>query len=205
MATRRPKAVAISASAIPAHDARRPPAAPPSRHRLERVHDADRGAEQTDERRRRADGAQHARAALELGEDDHHLALHRALGRVDVGGGDGGTVTQQRLHLGQGAAEHARDVALLVLLGQRDGLVEVLFLDGARELRRELPRRASLFLILRSFWNAMVREYTDMIASTMTMNFAKPPDCSQRCIRSTFIGEPFRGGVSRPPSAAGRE
>ncbi len=38
------------------------------RHAGEGVHDAHRGAEQADERRRGADGAEHAQAALELGE-----------------------------------------------------------------------------------------------------------------------------------------
>ena len=77
-----------------------------------------------------ADGGQHAEAALELGQRDQHLALDGALGRVDVGGGDRGPVAEQRLHLAQGATEHAGDVADLVLLGERDGLVEVLLLDG---------------------------------------------------------------------------
>src|SRR5690349_5936101 len=109
------------------------------RHAHERVHDTHRGAQQADERRRRADGAEHAEAALEFGKDDQHLTLHRPLGRVDVGGGDGGAVTQQRLHFGQRLAQHAGDVALLVLLGQRDGLVQVLFLNRARELRGKAP------------------------------------------------------------------
>ena len=108
-------------------------------HAHERVHDTHRGAEQADERRGRADRGQHAEAALELGQHDQHLPLDRPLGRVDVGGGDGGAVAQQRLHLGQRLAQHAGDVALLVLLGQRDRLVQVLFLDGAGELGRELP------------------------------------------------------------------
>ena len=136
----RPKAVVMSASAIPAEMPARPPDAPCCGHADERVHDTHRGAEQADERRRGADRRQHAEAALELGEHDQHLALDRPLGRVDVGGGDGGAVAQQRLHFGQRAAEHAGDVALLVLLGQRDRLVEVLFLDGAGELGRELAR-----------------------------------------------------------------
>src|SRR6185503_20119405 len=108
------------------------------RHAHERIHDTHRRAQQTDERRGRADRAQYAEAALEVGQDDQHLALHRALRRVDVGGGDGGPVTQQRLHFQERLTQHAGHMALLVLLGQRDGLVQVLLLDGARELRREL-------------------------------------------------------------------
>src|SRR5690606_3656423 len=119
-----------------------------SRHRLERVHDTHRGAQQADERRGCTDGAQHARTALELGQRDHHLALDRALGRVDVGGGDRGTVTEQRLHLGQGTTQHPGDVRALALLGQRDRLVEVLLLDRARELRRELAGRGLALLHL---------------------------------------------------------
>jgi hypothetical protein len=52
-----------------------------------------------------------------------------------------GAVADERLHLAQGAAEDAGDMAGLVLLGQLDGQLEVVLHDGLRELRRELGRR----------------------------------------------------------------
>src|SRR5258708_27488081 len=71
-----------------------------SRHALERVDDPHHGAEQAYERRRRARGGAEAQAALQLARDNHDLALHRALHRVDVGPGDRGAGAQQRLYLG---------------------------------------------------------------------------------------------------------
>jgi hypothetical protein len=41
-------------------------------------------------------------------------------------------------HFEQRLAQHPGDVALLVLLGQGNGLIQVLLLDGAGELGREL-------------------------------------------------------------------
>src|SRR5256885_9106263 len=41
--------------------------------------------------------------------DDEDLTLHRALHRVDVGGGDRGPVPQQRLHLGR-SEEHTSEL-----------------------------------------------------------------------------------------------
>ena len=91
MATSRPNAVVMSASAIPAEMVPRPPE-PDVGHLLEGVDDAHRRAEQTDERRRGADGGQHAQAALHA----LHLALrltlegarHRLHGHVLVVGAD---------------------------------------------------------------------------------------------------------------------
>src|SRR5215216_3591789 len=99
-------------------------------HTYERVHDTHRGAEQSDEWRGGADGAEHAEASLEFREHDQHLALDRPLRRVDVGGRDGGAITQQRLHLGQRLAYDPGQVALLVLLRQRNRLVQILLLNG---------------------------------------------------------------------------
>jgi len=48
--------------------------------------------------------------------------------------------SQQRLHFGERLTQHARDVTLLVLLRQRDGAVELLLLQVARELGRKLAR-----------------------------------------------------------------
>ena len=78
-------------------------------------------------------------AALQLDDLDQHLALDRALGRVDVGDRDR-AVQDERLHFGERAAEHAGDVRLLVALGQLDGLGEVVLLEELRELGRELAR-----------------------------------------------------------------
>src|ERR1041385_2387538 len=78
-------------------------------HAREGVHDTHRRAEQTDERRRSPDRRQDAEAAFQLGHDDQHLALDRALGGVDVGRGDRRPVPQQRLHFGQRLTQHARD------------------------------------------------------------------------------------------------
>src|SRR6266571_5114342 len=110
------------------------------RHARKRVDDAHHRAQQADERRGGARRRQDAEAALQLGRHDEDLTLHRALHRVDVGRGDGGAVPQQRLDLGERLTDHARDVALLLLLGELDRAVELLFLQEAGELGREPPR-----------------------------------------------------------------
>src|SRR5213080_1483367 len=99
-------------------------ATPRCRHARERVDDTHHRAQQADERRRGARRRQDAEAALQLGRHDEDLTLHRALHRVDVGRGDGGAVPQQRLDLGERLTDHARDVALLLLLGELDRAVE---------------------------------------------------------------------------------
>src|SRR6266446_3700294 len=110
------------------------------RHAGERVHDTHHRAQQADERRRGARRRQDAEAALQLRRDNEDLTLHRSLHRVDVGGGDRGAVPQQRLHLGERLTDAARDVALLLLLGELDRAVELLLLQEAGELGREPPR-----------------------------------------------------------------
>jgi hypothetical protein len=95
-----------------------------------------------------------AQAALQLGRDDEHLPLDCALGGVDVGGRDGRPVAQQRFHFGERLTQHARDVALLVLLGERDRAVELLLLQIPRELRRELPRLLLRFSEINELGNA---------------------------------------------------
>src|SRR5207247_1112230 len=60
--------------------------------------DAEHRAEQADERGGRARRREDRQAALELGGEDQHLPLHRALGRVDVARRDRGPVAQQRFH-----------------------------------------------------------------------------------------------------------
>src|SRR6267378_4254919 len=62
-----------------------------------------------------------------------------ALGRVDVGRGNGGAVAQQWLHFQERLTEDACDVTLLVLFRQGDRAVELLFLQVARELGGEFP------------------------------------------------------------------
>ena len=108
-------------------------------HAREGVHDAHRGAEQSDERRRGADRGEHRHAALQVRDLEEHVALDRTLGRVDVRHRDR-AVCDQRLHFAQRAAEHERDVRLLVALREADGFGEVVFLEELRELRRELDR-----------------------------------------------------------------
>src|ERR1051325_6404560 len=110
------------------------------RHAGEGVHDPHHRAQQSHERGRGAGGGEDAQAALELGRHDENLALHRALHRVDVGCGDGGAIAQQRLHLGEGLAHHAGHVAAVLLLGELDRAVELLFLEETRELGCEFPR-----------------------------------------------------------------
>jgi hypothetical protein len=66
-------------------------------------------------------------------------------------------------------------VAALVLLGQRDRLVELLFLNRPGEVRRELPGGRALLWICQSLFSAMVSEKKDMISSTITIPFAKGP------------------------------
>src|SRR5688500_9343325 len=109
------------------------------RHGAEGVDDAHRRAEQADERGRRADRREEREAALELRDHHDHLALDRALGRVDVGHRHR-AVHDERLHFLQGAAEDAGDVRALVALGQLDRLAEVVLLEELRELGRELAR-----------------------------------------------------------------
>jgi hypothetical protein len=106
-------------------------------HARERVHDTHRGAEQTDERCRGTDRREHAQTPLQLDDRHEHLALHRTLGRVDVGNGDG-AIENERLDLGERAAEHAGDVRPLVTLSELDRFGEVVLLQELRELRREL-------------------------------------------------------------------
>src|SRR5215203_2915875 len=108
-------------------------------HTGEGVHDTHRGAEKSHERGRRSDGCKDTDAALEVGKRNQHLALYGALGRIDVGSGDRSAVAKQRLHLGKRFTDDAGHVALLVLLSQGNCLVQVLFLNGARELGGELP------------------------------------------------------------------
>ena len=86
-----------------------------------------------------------------------HLPLDRPLGRVDVGRGDGGPVAEQGLHFRSAPPSTRATWLRLVLLGQRDGLVELLFLDGAGELRRELPGRPGALVKCQSLLNAMVK------------------------------------------------
>src|SRR5947209_3564709 len=110
------------------------------RHAREGVHDPHHGAEQSHERGGRARRREDPQAALQLRRDDQHLALHSPLHRVDVGGGDRGAVAQQRLHFRERLADHARHVAALLFLGQLDRAVQLLLLQEARELGRELLR-----------------------------------------------------------------
>src|SRR6266566_3733861 len=110
------------------------------RHAREGVHDPHHGAEQSHERGGRARRREDAQAALQLRRDDQHLARHGPLHRVDVGGGDRGAVAQQRLHFRERLADHARHVAALLFLGQLDRAVQLLLLQEARELGRELLR-----------------------------------------------------------------
>ena len=139
MATIRPKAVVMSASAIPAVIAAIPPEPDEGGHAREGVDDAHRGAEQADERRRGAHRREHCEAALQDDDLIEHFTLDGALCRVDVGHRDR-AVHDQRLDFAEGAAEHAGDVRLLVRLGQLDRFAEVVFLEELRELRRELQR-----------------------------------------------------------------
>jgi hypothetical protein len=132
----RPKAVVISASAMPAEiPARRALRG----HAGEGVDDTHRGAEEADERRGGPHRGQNADAALEVSQADQHLPFDGALGRVDVGSGNRRAVAEQGLHFGERLAHHVGDVTLLALLGQRDSGLQVLLLDGPRELRGELP------------------------------------------------------------------
>src|SRR5467141_401622 len=78
-----------------AGDRRQGPATPRGGHALERRHDAHRGPEQAHERSRRPHRREDAQPALQLGRDDQHLPLHRALGRIDDGRGDRRAVPQQ--------------------------------------------------------------------------------------------------------------
>ena len=102
---------------------------------FERVDDADHGAEQSHERRGRADGGEAGEAALHFGVHDRDRAIQAALGgfdhfRVSDLGRCG-------LEFGKAGGNHLCDVALLVALGDGDGFVEFAFPQGARNLLNE--------------------------------------------------------------------
>ena len=155
----RPKAVVISASAIPAEMPARPPDAPAAAMPVKAFTIPIVVPSRPTNGAVAPTVASTPRPRLNSDSVISICALDRPLGRVDVGGGDGGAVAEQRLHLGQRAAQHPGDVARLVLLGQRDGLLEVLFLDGAGELRaRTSGSPSALFLIWMSLVIATVSE-----------------------------------------------
>ena len=116
MATKRPNAVVMSASAIPAETAARPPE-PDVAMPVNALMMPDDRAEQPDERRRRADGRETAGALLHLGRGQGH--------RTVEGAADGADEVVAVLELGlvvvvfdEARGDDLRDVRLLVLPGR---------------------------------------------------------------------------------------
>src|ERR1035438_8856194 len=106
---------------------------------LERVDDADDGAEQTHEGGGGTDGRQRADAALQFGVNDGFGALERSLGRLDF-------LTRDlradlvRLEFLQAGYDHLGQVALLEAVGNLYGFVQFPFAQRAGDRRSELAR-----------------------------------------------------------------
>src|SRR5919199_2275140 len=108
-------------------------------HAGEGVDDAEHRAEQADEGGGRADGRQAREAALELGTLDGDGALQRPLTGLDLVAGDvrRGLV---RAELLEARVDDHRQVRLLVLVADVDGLLDAVVLQGLGDARGELAR-----------------------------------------------------------------
>ena len=95
-ATKRPNAVVMSASAMPAEIAAMPPE-PGERHAREGVDDAEGSPEEAHEGRGRADRREARKPALQVGEVHGGRAVDRTLGGFD--GGVAVALDLARLHL----------------------------------------------------------------------------------------------------------
>ena len=125
------------ASAIPPATADRPVALA-GFNALKRVQDADHRAEQSDERRRRADGGEGREAALHFGVNDGDGAFETALGGFDYFSIR--NLLRSRLKFGKAGGDDLGDVALLVALGDGDCFVELAFFQCAGDLLNEHTR-----------------------------------------------------------------
>src|SRR5665213_911452 len=106
---------------------------------LEGVQDADHGAEQADERRRRTDRRQTAKAALQLRVHDRLGAFQSALRALHLLHGDLAARTEAA-ELLQTGRHNLGQVRLLAAVAQLDRLIQTAILQRARNLGRELAR-----------------------------------------------------------------
>src|SRR5579875_3987263 len=97
---------------------------------LERVDDAQHGAEQADERAGGADGGQRSQAALQLRVLNGFGAIQSAARGLDLVAGKIRRLLV-RLKLRQPRRHHLRQVALLIALGDLDGLVQAALFQRA--------------------------------------------------------------------------
>src|SRR5690348_3123827 len=108
------------------------------RDALERADDAHDRAEESDERSRGADGGEAGEPALHFGVNDGDGALKAALGRFyDFGIRH---LSRGGLELGESSGHDFGNVALLVALGDGDGFVQLVVLQGSRDLLNEHAR-----------------------------------------------------------------
>src|SRR5215210_6219310 len=108
-------------------------------HAGERVDDAEHRAEETHERGGRADGGETREAALELGRLDGDGALESALAGLDLVARDVGRSLVRAELLEAGVDDH-REVRLLVLVADVDGLLDAVVLQRLGDARGELAR-----------------------------------------------------------------
>src|SRR5205085_9302819 len=108
-------------------------------HAGERGDDAEHSAEETDERSGRTDGRQTRQPAPELRALNRNRTLQRTLRRIDLVAGDV-AARFVRAKLLQARIDDHRQMRLLVLVADVDGLFDAVVLQSLRDARREFAR-----------------------------------------------------------------
>src|SRR5438105_1383677 len=110
-------------------------------HLLEGVDDADDRSEETDERRRGTDGGQNAEVLLQFRDGDHGRTVHALTRGLDGHFRIGvALVAAHRFELQQTGRDDLGQMALLVLLGDVDGLLVVALSKDVGQRAEKLQR-----------------------------------------------------------------
>jgi hypothetical protein len=168
MATSSPKAVVTSASGNAACDCAQTGCLLLG-NAFEGVQNAHHRAEQSHEGSRRTDGGQTAQSALQFGVDNGFRAFQSALGGFNGLAGDGARAILVGLELHQASGNNLGQMALLVALGNLDGLVDAAIAQRAPATAGAKARdclRAALYAMARSIITPI--DQPDMMNRMMT-------------------------------------